>query len=232
MRNFKLKSLTAIAAITLAASTGTAQAALHAREGGMVYDDVLNLTWLADMSYAQTSGYSSDGKMGWATAKSWAESLNYGGFNDWRLPTLNAGDTSCSNSFDAGGSIGLQYGGFNCTGSELSHLFAVDLGDKAGESVLNQTGDTAEQRANLALFSNMKSDRYWSGSAYAPLAGAAWTYHTDVGAQGYAAGDLGMYSVAVRSGDVAAVPEPGTYALMASGLGVCLMLSRRRRDRG
>ena len=55
---------TRVAALGLAvglAMSGAAQAALHDRGGGLVYDDVLNVTWLQDANYAQTSGYDADG---------------------------------------------------------------------------------------------------------------------------------------------------------------------------
>jgi hypothetical protein len=38
-------------------------AALWDRGGGLIYDDVLNITWLQDANYAKTSGYDADGRM-------------------------------------------------------------------------------------------------------------------------------------------------------------------------
>ncbi|EGK72256.1 hypothetical protein METUNv1_01372 [Methyloversatilis universalis FAM5] len=35
-------------------ASGVAQAPLHDRGGGLVYDDVLDVTWLADANYART----------------------------------------------------------------------------------------------------------------------------------------------------------------------------------
>lgn len=75
----------------------------------------------------------------------------------------------------------LQYNGYNCTGGELSHLFVADLGNKANQSVLNQTGDTAQQIANLALFSNVQSYAYWSGLEYASNPGYAWSFYIGLG---------------------------------------------------
>ncbi|HTL58443.1 MAG TPA: DUF1566 domain-containing protein, partial [Candidatus Limnocylindrales bacterium] len=64
------------------------KAALIVRDGGMVYDDVQNRTWLQDANYANTHGYdSTGGVMDWATAYSWVATINVGGFTDWRLPT-------------------------------------------------------------------------------------------------------------------------------------------------
>jgi hypothetical protein len=76
--------------------SGAAQAALHDRGGGLVYDDVLNVTWLADANYAGTTRAASyryteqvyddygnylgtfdymvtDGRMRWSQAIVWAD---------------------------------------------------------------------------------------------------------------------------------------------------------------
>jgi len=217
-------------AAALLAGAASAQAALVNRGGGMIYDTTLNLTWLADMNYAETSGYDADGLMDWAAAGDWANNLVYGGFDDWRLPTLNSGDTSCSHNFNPGGGFAQQYYGYNCTGGELSHLFVADLGNSAVTSVLDPTGDTAEQIANLAMFSNVQSYAYWSGLEYAPNTNDVWHFGTFYGIQnyGYYKGDA-LYAVAVRPGDVAAsVPEPQTLALVLLGLGATVVARRRR----
>ena len=81
-----LKRLAAAAA--LIALSGAAQAALVNRGGGMIYDTTRNITWLANMN--------TTGLMTWAAATTWANNLVHGGFDDWRLPTLNPADTTCS----------------------------------------------------------------------------------------------------------------------------------------
>ena len=213
-----LKTWAAAAAmVTLA---GAAQAALVDRGGGMIYDTTRNITWLADMNL--------NGLMNRAVATAWAANLVYGGFSDWRLPTLNPADTTCgSNSTPLG--FPTQYYGFNCTGGELSGLFVTDLGNKAGESVLNQVGDTLEQIANFALFSNVQSNYYWSGTEYAPDPGSVWTFTSLFGFQDFGFQTSALYAVAVRPGDVAAaVPEPQTLALVLLALGATVVARRRR----
>src|SRR5215831_2067745 len=71
-------------------------AALYDRGQGLIYDSVLNITWLQDAQYAQTSGYDSDGIFTWADAETWVNQLNYLSITGWRLPTLTpvAGGTS------------------------------------------------------------------------------------------------------------------------------------------
>lgn len=56
-------------------SNGAAQAALNDRGGGLLYDDVLKVTWLQDAKYAKTSDYDGDVNMNWSDAKTCASSL-------------------------------------------------------------------------------------------------------------------------------------------------------------
>ncbi len=223
-----------VAAATMVALSGAAQAALIDRGGGMIYDTTRNITWLADMNYAQTSGHTgtgviANGRMTWAATTAWADNLVFGGFSDWRLPTLNPADTTCSGNFNAGGGFPNQYFGTGCTGGELSGLFVADLGNKANESVLNQVGDTAEQIANLALFSNVQPTIYWSGTEYAPNPDGAWKFSPGDGSQSPDDKFNSSWAVAVRPGDVtASVPEPQTLALALLAFGATVVARRRR----
>jgi len=133
----------------LAWSGGVAHAALIDRGNGMVYDTVLNVTWLQDVMYARTSGADADGVFNYQNANAWANGLVYGGFDDWRLPTLrpvNGG--SQFSSVDAGARFdGSSDYGFNIaypgrpgdpaavsagfTGNELAYMFYVNLGNLA-----------------------------------------------------------------------------------------------------
>jgi hypothetical protein len=64
--------------------TSVAQATLLPRPGGMVYDDVLNITWLQDANYANPAH-----AFAWPGAVHWADTLSYGGYDDWRLASLS-----------------------------------------------------------------------------------------------------------------------------------------------
>jgi MYXO-CTERM domain-containing protein len=115
----------------------------------------------------------------------------------------------------------------------LSHLFVSDLGNGANTTVLDQTGDTPEQIANLALFSHVLVGSYWSGTPdttdpYDPDP-RAWIFYTDMGLQNSVGAYVDGTAIAVRSGDVAAaVPEPQTLALALLALGAAAVARRRR----
>lgn len=58
-------------------------ATLIDRGGGMIYDDVLNVTWLQNTNIA---GHG----MTWDAAMNWVDNFSYQGYDDWRLPTSPA----------------------------------------------------------------------------------------------------------------------------------------------
>ncbi len=204
------------AAAAMFALSGAAQAALVDRGGGMIYDTTRNITWLADMTFS--------GSRNWSDANTWANNLVYGGFSDWRLPTLIKSDSTCTYAYGPGT-------GFNCTGGELSGLFVTDLGNKAGESVLNQTGDTAEQIANQALFSNLRDAIYWSDQVTTPLPNpyGAYIFGANKGLQAVTLASDFLFALPVHPGDVAApIPEPQAWAMLMLGLCVVTVALRRR----
>ena len=127
-------------------------AALWDRGGGLIYDDVLDITWLQDANYANTTGYddalygtNTGGKMEWDDAMTWADNLAYYDsvrdvtWDDWRLPRIlpvngstynNA--TSYDGSTDVGYNIsapGSAYPG--STASEMAYMFFNNLGNLA-----------------------------------------------------------------------------------------------------
>ena len=136
----------------------------------------------------------------WDNAKSWAAGLTVGTFSGWSLP---AADPACGFNF-------------NCTASQMGELYYTALGNPAGGSL-----------SNTGPFKNLPSVLYWSGTEYAPNPDSAWFFDTLIGNQSAYAKYTGIYALAVRPGDVAAVPEPGMVALLLSGLAGVLVMRRR-----
>jgi hypothetical protein len=238
-----LKQMSLALATAGVLTSGMAQAALNNRGGGLLYDDVLNVTWLQDANYAKTSGYDADGAMNWTAAKTWASSLNISRFageslNGWRL----AANTPVGADWNYGlSNDGSTDHGYNITSphSELSYMYYVNLGLKGYYSPAGVyqpdfgifRNGTYGGQANVGLVKNLQSVVYWSGTAYAPYpANFAWFFIASNGPQSYDFQFNEYYAWAVRPGDVAAaVPEPETYAMLLAGLGLLGAGAKRRR---
>ena len=186
---------------------GGANAALYSRAGGtMVYDDVLNITWLADwLTGPEMLGVPNTT---WGSADLWADALVYGGFSDWRLPRgpllLGRGYEIC----------------FECNSNEMGYMFFVNWGATSGNSYSSGTNT-----ANLALFAGIRPSRYWTSTLTSGT--GVWALSMTDGQWIAADFNAPFGFVAVRDGDVADVPVPTTLALL--GLGLAGIGAARRR---
>ena len=232
--------------------TAPTQANLVAEGVNMVYDNTNNITWAADANLFQTQAASNPllvsqiiaanggvihdtfntydtpsnggsytlttadfntgtGTMTWWGAQAWANNLTLGGVTGWILPTTaNATDPN-------------NYG-FNITTSQLGDLFYNQLGGVTYSSI------TITHNANYNLFSNVQNYVLWLNNEYMYNLSGAWHFVTNYGSQySISNKDTQLYAWAVRPGDVAAVPLPGSVWLFLYGL-ICFM-SLKRRDK-
>ncbi len=196
------------------------------------YDTVLDVTWLRDTT--------ASGAKDWNAASAWVAGLAVGGYSGWRLPTMiDTGSVGCNFTFTGGTDCGFNVQTISADGrtvySEMAHLWYDTLGNKAfcapGDGLCNPGNpQPGSGLTNTGDFINLQPNGYWYGLQGQPGTDGVWYFGTGSGIQDIIAGKALLYAMAVRPGDVVAVPELETYALLLAGLVALGAAVRRRRQ--
>lgn len=204
------------------------------------YDTALNITWLADANYAETTFVYPPprpgpilvftGDMDWNAANTWVAKLNVNGITGWRLPKMvDTGTAGCNFAYsdtDCGYNVSTST-------SEMAHLYYVTLGNKADFNTAGNVQNpfsmfNAGPFKNFSYFTALSG--YWSDVENASNTNNAGYFRSYGGYQGYAPKSYEFGVWAVRTGDVTApVPEPQSIALALAGLALAGVAARRRR---
>ena len=117
-----IKLLTA-AVLVFGVSFG-AQASLTSSGPLTVFDSDQSLTWTKDANL--------NGQMDWATAVAWANNLDYAGYTDWVLPTID----------------------------QLATQFSTNLGEASGQSIADSHNDSYNLFTNLQSYAYWSGSEY------------------------------------------------------------------------
>lgn len=153
------------------------------------------------------------GTLDWYGAQAWVQylnSVNYGGLQSWRLPSLApANGSSFDFSFSYDGSTDYGYN-HSAASNEWGHLFYGELGNLAYYDTSGNP-QTPYGLLNTAPFSNLSPVVYWTGTD--ADTGTAWYFSSTDGLQSQF-DKTTQYAVVA----VADVPEPASLSLLLVGL--------------
>jgi hypothetical protein len=188
---FKLKGFPLAVAMILLMLGIPARAELVSYGNGLVYDDVLDVTWTKDANLAKTRkfgivGIQDTGRMTWDTAQRWIAAMNtanFKGFNNWRLWSAKDYET---------GKLGCVQPSL-CNKSELGHLFYEEGGLSPGSPITSSATLTSK-------FTGMMANPYWSGSEVPSNLLRAYYFRACIGAQNRTDKTTYLYVWPVRDG--------------------------------
>ena len=223
--------------LAAAANPGTVITGIIGAAGGQIAGHTLSA---ADFSTLNNGGANYYGAMAFATT------LNVNGITGWRLPDtkpVNGTSFVISNALPGDEISGAEDQSYNITSkrSELSYMYYVNLGLKgqvapngSSNSVFGVPSPTLTAAGTSgATFQNVQNWVYWSRTLDPNNNVHGFKMMFNYGFQDVEAFSLPLasrtdfYSWAVHDGDVLAVPEPATWALMLGG--TAWLLGRRRR---
>ena len=174
-----------------------------------LYDADFNITWLRSTTGANT--------MTFEQANSWA-SLNWGGLSGWHL-------ASAGQVYDSDFYPNTAKG----VGSDAAHLFYDVLGSQPGVDHGGNPQTVVRNAGTFGAADGLPALVWLSGTH--PHADEAYTFSFFAGINGELPKDALIGAMAVYNGDVLAVPEPETYAMLLGGLALVGAVARKRQAR-
>lgn len=194
----------------------------------LIYDDVLDITWL-DYTNAGNS---------WLNQKAWAQGLEvtFDGrtFTDWSLPAVDESTLNLDGLFGYEGPDTSGYHdylwGYKMLSSEMGHLFYETLGNLGWYDENGTQRDTGYGLLNTDAFENLEAAFYWTEtqSSEGTYFDWAWGFGFGVGVQMEGMQGGSALGLAIMPGDVSSVPIPGAIWMLGTGV-ACLLAARRKR---
>jgi hypothetical protein len=198
------------------------------------YDTALDISWLdnfeADTRDANAFAIHAGFPASFEVARDWAAGLDVYGVTGWRLPRVEPVDgvafRTSVGSLDGSTDVGPALAGTGWgKASELGHLYYVTLGN-----AFNAFGNNGPLARDLFYGEGVWTETF---TLFPFITGCCANDNFVLlksGVQTNSAGTPLFGAWAVHAGDVAAVPEPASLALMVGGLATVALFSRRRRQ--
>ena len=149
-----------------------------------------------------------NGKMSWWGAQAWVgylNSINYKGFNDWRLPIVAPVDgieLNCTTSYDGSTDDGYNTSAVNTTAHELPHVYYQELHNLSNVTISGLGLSKGYGLKKKGPFINVRKGIYWTGTLYPLYSFAGDMFHFDTrnGGMGHDQKFFQSYAWVARTG--------------------------------